>query len=133
MRLATMWYTVYEANMDKLVVIGSAEECSVYMGLTLGSFYSFISRVKNGIIKTHTIAVEDLKKNTYTVYGKDNTGRITRGPTIDYEMVERLYVSGVPDADICRKMNIAPERVWYWRKKNNLPAIGKRGRKKKAS
>lgn len=77
--------------------------------------------------------MEDLEAGSYVAYGEKNTGRITRGPTIDYEMVERLYVSWVPDADICRKMNIAPERVWSWRKKNNLPAIGKRGRKKKAS
>lgn len=126
------WYTIYEAYMDKLVVIGTAKECASYMGISLTSFYEFVSRVKNGVVKTHTIAIEDPDcEKSYRVYGENNTGRITRGPTIDYEAVEELYGIGMSDADISRRLDIAPERVWYWRKKNNLPPLGKRGRKKK--
>ncbi|MBE6987981.1 MAG: hypothetical protein E7432_04290 [Ruminococcaceae bacterium] len=41
-----------------------------------------------------------------------------------------LYKKGKNDYEIGRELNIAPTAICYWRKKNGLKAIGKKGNHK---
>ena len=45
-------YTVYDNRTDELVILdGTAEQCARAMGLTAGSFYSAVTRARNGKVK----------------------------------------------------------------------------------
>ena len=44
-------YVVYEVESGEIVLVGSAKECSEFMGITKDSFYCHISRLRSGIIK----------------------------------------------------------------------------------
>lgn len=49
-------YTIWDNRADEVVIVdGEARDCAKAMGLTLSSFYSTISKVKNGIVKRWTI------------------------------------------------------------------------------
>lgn len=44
--------TVYDNRTDELVILdGTAEQCARAMGVTVGSFYSAVTRAKTGKIK----------------------------------------------------------------------------------
>lgn len=51
-------YTVYLRKTDLPVAFGSARECAVALGLTLGSFYSMVSRVATGRYKKYVVMKE---------------------------------------------------------------------------
>ena len=44
-------YVVYEVVTGEIVLVGSAKECSEFMGMTKQSFYCHVSRLRSGIIK----------------------------------------------------------------------------------
>lgn len=46
------FYSVYERKTDRPIVIhGTAKECMEATGLTWRTFYSYVSRTKNGITR----------------------------------------------------------------------------------
>lgn len=131
-REALIWYTVYEAYRDRLIVIGYARECATFMGCTVKSFHELVARVKSGKVKTHCIVVEDLDAGTYAVYGSDNTGELRGRPkTMDDSLAWQLYGDGLNDPDIAQQLGVDPRTIWTWRKNNNLPPNAKRGRPRK--
>lgn len=71
-RKSPFWYTVYEAERDELVVIGSARECAAYLGCRVGSFLSMVSKVKSGKNKSYCVVVENLSSGGYMVHGAGN-------------------------------------------------------------
>ena len=40
----TPYYTVYDNRTDEVLAFGRSEECARQLGVTLGSFYSILSR-----------------------------------------------------------------------------------------
>ena len=44
-------YVVYDIESGEIVLVGSAKECSEFMGMTKASFYCHISRLRSGMIK----------------------------------------------------------------------------------
>ena len=116
---STVWYTIYEAHGDRLIVIGTAEECAAYMGFSPECFRSTLSRVKSGENKAYCIVVENLKTGSYTVYGSGNTGELRgRPPTMDYQLADELYAKGLSDSEIGRQLGVDKRTVYGWRKKN---------------
>ena len=54
------YYTVYRNGSDDVVAFGTAKECAEARGMTLRSFYSFISNTRSGRTKTYTVISEDV-------------------------------------------------------------------------
>lgn len=132
-RESSTWYTVYEAYRDQLIVIGNARECAAFMGCTVNSFQSMVSKVKSGKNKAYCVVVEDLEAGTYAVYGSDNTGELRGRPkTVDDYLADQLYASGLSDPDIAQWLGVDSRTIWTWRQKNNLPPNAKRGRPRKS-
>lgn len=49
-------YTVWDNRTDKCVIVdGEARDCAKAMGLKMSSFYSTVTKVKNGIVGKWTI------------------------------------------------------------------------------
>lgn len=44
-------YAIYDKE-ENIVMVGNAQQCANFMGIKLNSFYSQITRVKNGKIKS---------------------------------------------------------------------------------
>ena len=45
-------YTVYDNKTDELVILdGTSKECAEAMGVTLGTFHSYLCKSKQGIIR----------------------------------------------------------------------------------
>jgi len=131
-RRSSTWYTVYEAYQDKLVVIGSALECAAYLGCSVNSFQSMVSKVKSGRNRSYCVVVEDLEAGTYAVYGGENTGELRgRHCSFDDSYAGDLYAAGYNDTDIGRMLSVDPRTIWKWRKNNGLPSVS-RGRPRKA-
>ena len=42
------YYAVYLKKTDELICSGTSEECAAAMGRSVASFYSMVSRVRNG-------------------------------------------------------------------------------------
>ena len=61
-------YAVYD-KQDNIVMVGNAQQCAKFMGIKLNSFYSQITRVKNGKIKSgreyNVYKVEEWKNGLY--------------------------------------------------------------------
>lgn len=55
-------YTVYDARTDALLATGSARECASMLGLTLGSFYSVVSRGEHGLRGKYEFQKTDIDK-----------------------------------------------------------------------
>lgn len=131
-RESSTWYTVYAAYRDQLIVIGNARECAAFMGCTVNSFQSMVSKVKSGKNKAYCVVVEDLDAGTYTVYGGDNTGELRGHPKkMDDYLAGQLYGAGINDRQIADRLGVNAGTVWEWRKNNNLPPNAKRGRPRK--
>lgn len=131
-RESSTWYTVYAAYRDQLIVIGNARECAAFMGCTVNSFQSMVSKVKSGKNKAYCVVVEDLDAATYAVYGGDNTGELRGRPKmVDDYLAEQLYAAGLSDPDIAKQLGVDPGTVWTWRKRNGIPANVRRGRPRK--
>lgn len=131
-RESSIWYTVYAAYRDRLIVIGYARECAAYMGCSVNGFQSIVSKVKSGKNKAYCVVVEDLEAGTYEVYGSKNTGQLRGRPkTVDDYLAGELYSAGLSDADIANRLRVNSRTIWTWRRKNNLPPNTKRGRPRK--
>lgn len=131
-RKSPIWYTVYEAYMDHLVVIGSAKECASYFGCTDASFRSMVAKVKSGLNRAYCVVVEDLDSGSYTVYGANNTGDLRGRPKmVDDDIAWKMYLSGSTDTKIAERIGVNFRTIWDWRQKNNLPANSSRGRPRK--
>lgn len=129
---SNLWYTVYEAYRDRLLVIGSAKECAAGLGWTESTFRATLARVKSGKNRRYCIVVEDLKRKTYKVYGSENTGEPEgQSRKFDVETAKRLHRAGKSDADIARQLDTSSATVWGWRKRNDLPPNCGRGRPRK--
>lgn len=127
-----IWYTVYEAYRDRLVVIGSARECAAYLGCTDVSFRAMVAKVKSGRNRAYCVVVEDLDSGSYTVYGANNTGELRGRPKmVDDDIAWKMYLSGSTDAKIAERIGVNSRTIWGWRQKNNLPANSIRGRPRK--
>lgn len=128
----SVWYTVYEACCDRLIVIGYARECAAYMGCSVNGFQSIVSKVKSGKNKAYCVVVEDLEAGTYAVYGNDNNGELRGRPkTVDDYLAGELYAAGLSDSDIAQQIGVDHRTIYTWRKKNNLPSNVQRGRPRK--
>lgn len=57
------YYTVYRNGSDDVVAFGTAKECAEARGMTLRSFYSFISNTRSGRTKTYTVISEDVNED----------------------------------------------------------------------
>jgi len=131
-RESSTWYTVYAAYRDQLIVIGNARECAAFMGCTVNSFQSIVSKVKSGKNKAYCVVVEDLEAGTYAVYGGDNTGELRGRPkTMDDSLAWQLYGDGLNDHQIAKQLGVNYRTVYDWRNKYNLPPNAKRGRPRK--
>lgn len=51
-----------------------------------------------------------------------NGGRTQKKPEIDGDMARRLHAQGYQDPEIARMLCVTEHRIFYWRKKNKLPA-----------
>lgn len=123
------WYTVYKAKGDELLAIGTAKECAAYLGWTLSTFYSILSRVKSRKNRTYCFAVENLKTGGYWVYGSENTGQLRGRPRkFDVEAAKTLYRAGINDANIAKRVGVSPATIWSWRKEHGLPPNRGQGR-----
>lgn len=128
-RESSTWYTVYEAEQDRLVIIGSAKECAAYLGRTVNAFQSMVSKVKSGKNKAYCVVVEDLATGSYAV---GNTGELRGRPKLlDDGIAFEMYAAGASDADIARRLGVDHRTVWTWRKKEGLPPNAHRGRPRK--
>lgn len=128
-----IWYTVYRAEDDAVLAIGTAQMCAKAFGWTVSNLRSMISKVKSKSNRSYAIVVEDLEAGTCVVYGDDNcAGKIGRPRKVDYNLVADLYYAKVCDADIARTLHVNPGTIWEWRTRMGLPPIGKRGRRKRA-
>lgn len=117
-------YTVYEAYLDRLVVIGSARECAAYLGCSVNSFQPMVSKVKSGRNRAYCVVVEDLDSGTYTVYGGNNTGELRGRPqTVDDSLADKLYAAGLSDAAMAKSLGVDTRTVWTWRKRTNFPQM----------
>lgn len=131
-RESSTWYTVYAAYRDRLIVIGYARECAAFMGCSVNSFQSMVSKVKSGKNKAYCVVVEDLGAGTYDVYGGDNTGELRERPKlVDDYLADKLYSAGLSDAGIAHRLGVNGRTIWDWRQKNGLPPNAKRGRPRK--
>lgn len=131
-RESSTWYTVYAAYRDQLIVIGNARECAAFMGCTVNSFQSMVSKVKSGRNKSYCVVVEDLATGSYAVYGSGNTGELRGRPKLlDDGISFEMYAAGSSDADIARRLGVDYRTVWTWRKKEGLPPNAHRGRPRK--
>ena len=131
-RKSSIWYTVYEAYRDRLVVIGTSSECAAFMGCSVDAFHCLVSHVKSGKSKAYCVVIEDLEAGTYSVYGSSNTGELRGRPGLfDVSAASDLYASGCNDSEIARKLGVDASTIWTWRRKNGLPSVG-RGRPRKA-
>ena len=52
------YYTVYKRKNDELVASGTAAECAEQMQVSLHTFYSIVTRVKNGTNKKYEIDIQ---------------------------------------------------------------------------
>ena len=52
-------YSVYSRKTDMLLAFGTARECAKALGLTLGSFWSMVSRVRTGKNRKYLVYLED--------------------------------------------------------------------------
>lgn len=128
-----IWYTVYRAEDDTVLAIGTARMCANALGWTESNLRSMISKVKSKRNRSYAIVVEDLEARTCVVYGDDNcAGKIGRPRKVDYSLVADLYYARMCDADIARTLHVNPGTIWEWRTRMGLPPIGKRGRRKRA-
>lgn len=126
------WYTVYEAHLDTLVVIGTAEECAAYIGISTRSFKKMVSDVKRGKIKSLCIVVEDLESGAYKAYGTENgVDTPLRRRELDERKARYLYYAGLKDSEIAEELQVTEKRVTKWRRKNRLPAMTKSGTPRK--
>lgn len=56
-------YIVHNAHTDEFLAMGSARECAAALGLTLGTFYSEVSRVAHGRRSKYEINKIDAEMN----------------------------------------------------------------------
>ena len=52
------FYIIRSRSDDSIVAVGSAVECAARMRLTLNSFYTIVSRCRNGKIDKYEVDVE---------------------------------------------------------------------------
>lgn len=59
-------YTIWNNKTDELVILdGTAEECAEAMGMTVATFRSIMTKVKQGLIKKWTIKKRRTKPISY--------------------------------------------------------------------
>ena len=58
--MARKYYTVYDNSNDEIVAFGSATECMKKLGIKdIEQFYSFVSKTRSGLRKSHTVVVDE--------------------------------------------------------------------------
>lgn len=123
-----IWYTVYLAGTDEIVVIGTARDCAVYLGTSINSFRSIVTKSeKNEGHEKYTIVSENLKTGEMRTYGAKNKGAHEKR----WAIAKKLYFDGLSDAEIGEKINATACAVQSWRLRNKLPANSAKGRPKK--
>lgn len=59
------YYTVYDNNTDSIIIAGTAEKCTNYLGIKISSFFYSVSRQKRVHSKhKYTIFVEKMTSLT---------------------------------------------------------------------
>lgn len=127
--MGEIWYTVYDARTDELLVCGSSDDCARYFGVSRNGFHTLVSHVKTGRNRGYCVVLEDLTHKTYTVYGKDNTGN--RVNAMDQMQARRLWAEGMSDQQIAEQIGCSNSTVHNWRVRNRLKSNGKPGRPRK--
>lgn len=56
------YYTIYDAKTDRVMASGSAVECAEALQMGLISFYSMVTRVRNGETKRYAVVVDNFKE-----------------------------------------------------------------------
>lgn len=51
-------YAIYDAATEQLLALGTAEECSKVLGMTVGSFYCMVCRTASGKRKKYVVVKE---------------------------------------------------------------------------
>lgn len=94
-------YTVWNNKTDELLILdGTSKECAEAMGVTLGTFYSYLCKSKQGVIRWDIIESR-----------KEQRERMI-------ELVGKLVCQeGVKQEYIAQKYNMTRENVSYYVKK----------------
>lgn len=53
------YYTVYDRN-DEIIAFGSAHECAKTLGMTLQSFYTYVTNPKKRVNRKYIIVIEKI-------------------------------------------------------------------------
>lgn len=82
MKRGKRWYTIWTADTDELVCLGSAAECAAALGISRGSFYNLIGdqkRQKKMGLHKYEILCEQLTEKEWAVLDAENAGKHRRG------------------------------------------------------